>query len=213
VPSFLNQRYLKLPVWVWILVVGAGLGVVLRMRHNANAAADGTDPNADPNATDAVPGDVTGGGGAYDPSGFMGFPAYTQPIGQNNDGIAATDPLQNINPDLAIILSGQQDLIATLATGGTQAGAQCGPGTHWDENSQRCVPNAVSAPPKTTTTTAPPKPPAKPPALKVLHPTAGHCAAGLRWDYYRGICTKCGPGTTYKATTKHCGPCPAGYRC
>lgn len=213
--SFLNTRYLRLPLWAWILILGVSFGVVMRVRSARNAAAtpDATgDPNAVVDTTGAGDGYISSGtAGGYDASGLSGFPGYNTQGVDSGGGIASGGTADNTNPALIDAIVAQNDTLANLFGTLTAAHPEenCGPGTHWDPVSARCVPtatNPVTTTPgggtgttggsgQTTTTTGGTQKKAVP-----------KCGGGKRYDFLRGTCTSCGAGQTYDAGTKHCRP-------
>ena len=205
--AFLNTRYLRLPLWAWILILGVSFGVVMRVRSARNASADAE--NTDPNAvvTDAGPVDtsVQGGGGVgYDPSGMSGFPGYNTQGVDGGGGIASGGNADNTNPALIDAIVNQNTLIADLF--GTLTAehpeANCGPGTHWDPVSQRCLSNATGTPVTTTTGTGQ----TTTTTGNTQKKSVPKCGAGKTYDFLRGTCSKCGSGNTYDGGTKRCRP-------
>lgn len=212
--EFLNTRYLKLPVWAWILILGVAFGAIYRYRQSKAAATDTTttdttavDPNAitDPTVSNY---DASGLGGFVGMGGNAGYAGNT-----SGGGVADGGGASNTNPDLIDLIKEQNQTIVDWA--GTvidrqgQAGIQCGPGTVWDEASQKCKPIPVVNPGTSSTvppgtTTSHPSTPAKvtPPPVKATP----KCPNGQRFDYLRGTCTKCAGGSTYDAKLKKCRP-------
>lgn len=210
-PSFLNQRYFKLPVWVWIVIGGTIIGLGLRYYKSQQVDTSGEDTGNTGTETSAVPGDTTGTGD----SSFI--PAFAQPIDNGSAGFGAdTSPQSQIPPELLDAFTSQQDLITTLITAQVTPGSQCGPGTVWDDAAGRCKP-VVTAPPSGSTYCGPGTKwdPAK--GRCVLTGTGGttttqthNCPAGKRWDPARGVCTSCKAGTTWDPIRKVCSKCPHG---